>query len=245
MMNNSYFKIEFFIFFNKVRIMLNKFKCIHLINKRIKKEICKNTIIQLNDQSLLNSYLKTTSVQCKINNINNILSKLDISKHSKNYIIQELLPEIIPPGTKGVIKGNKFNQIVKHKLLNFKLDSNRFEIKFETKIKVLQKIDEIPDWYIYDKKNNKYLIGMNQVDLWGGGHQLNRGFKYLNYNTQITHNNIVNNSNLEHKIICVICNEIVLKNTNNKIYYLFSQGFDNNSICYLNNLENIIYKYFK
>lgn len=221
---------------------LNKFKCINNINKRIQKEICKLTIYKLNDKQLFNNYLATKSVKSKITNINNILSNFDISENNKKSIIHSLLPEIIPAGTKGVIKGNKFNNIVKNKILNINLDSNRFEIKFETKINALVNINEIPDWYIYDKLNNKYLIGMNQLDLWSGGHQLNRGFKYLNYNKELTN---TANCQIKHKIICIICNNIILKNTNNKIYILFSQGFYNNSICYLNNLEKIIYDYFK
>ena len=217
--------------------MLNKFKCIHMINKRIQKEICKYTIYQLNDNNLLHDYIATKSVQYKINNINNLLSQLKISEKNKTTIINHLIYDIIPAGTKGVIKGNKFNKIVQKAIFNFKLDSNRFEIKFETKINSLVEITEIPDWYIFDKITNKYLIGMNQLDLWNGGHQLNRGFKYLNYNS--------NNNLVKHKIICIVCNEVILNNKNNKIYHLFSQGFNNNSICYLNNLENIIHEYFK
>ena len=65
---------------------------------------------------------------------------------------------------------------------------------------------------------------MNQLDLWGGGQQLNRGSKYIE-------NNKHNNEN--SKLLCVVCNEIQFKNKN-KAYKL----------CYLNNLEHIIRKYF-
>lgn len=66
------------------------------------------------------------------------------------------------------------------------------------------------------------------------GHQLNRGFKYIQYN----------NNALNHKILCVVCNEISLNTTNNKIYTLFNKGFSDNSICYLNNLKHLILAYF-
>jgi hypothetical protein len=62
---------------------------------------------------------------------------------------------------------------------------------------------------------------MNQLDLWNGGQQLNRGFKYIE-----------NNGNNENKLLCVVCNKI--KFTSDK----------NNTLCYLNNLENIIKSYF-
>jgi len=76
---------------------------------------------------------------------------------------------------------------------------------------------------------------MNQLDLWNGGQQLNRGFKYIENNK---HNN--NNS----KLLCVICNEIQFKSKKNKAYKLFEIGYKNNTLCYLNNLENIIISYF-
>lgn len=94
--------------------------------------------------------------------------------------------------------------------------------------------NEIPDWYILEKNTNKILIGMNQLDLWGGGQQLNRGFNYIvdnKYNTQTS------------KLLCVVCNDITLKTQKNKAYKLFEIGFKNNTICYLNNLKNIIYSY--
>jgi hypothetical protein len=188
----------------------------------------------LNDNYLLNEYKQTKSVQSKITNIHNVLTKFNIPTINKINITNELINYIIPAGTKGVIKGNKFNKIVKNHLLNLKLDYNRYDIQFETKLTTINNINEIPDWYIYDKISKKYLIGMNQLDLWNGGHQLNRGFKYIQYN----------NTKLNHKILCVICNEISLKTTNNKIYTLFNKGFSDNSICYLNNLEHLVLVYF-
>jgi hypothetical protein len=76
---------------------------------------------------------------------------------------------------------------------------------------------------------------MNQLDLWGGGQQLNRGSKYLE-------NNKHNNSN--SKLLCVVCNEIQLKSNKNKIYNLFDIGFNNNTLSYVNNIQNIISLYF-
>ena len=43
---------------------------------------------------------------------------------------------------------------------------------------------------------------MNQLDLWDGGQQLNRGSKYIE-------NNKYNNEN--SKLLCVVCNEIQIK----------------------------------
>ena len=77
---------------------------------------------------------------------------------------------------------------------------------------------------------------MNQLDIWNGGQQLNRGFKYL-------YNNIHNTST--SKLLCVIANEIKFNNNKSKAYKLFDIGFSNNTLCYLNNLKNIIEDFFK
>lgn len=94
---------------------------------------------------------------------------------------------------------------------------------------------EIPDWYILEKSTNKIIIGMNQLDLWSGGHQINRASKYIE-------NNKHNNQN--SKLLCVVCNEIQFKNNKNKVFKIFEIGFNNDTLCYLNNLENIINNYF-
>ena len=77
---------------------------------------------------------------------------------------------------------------------------------------------------------------MNQLDLWKGGAQGNRGSKYIG---NIKYNNE------RSKLLCVICNEIQFNNTTKKTFKLFQTGFRNNTLCYLNNLENIIHEYFK
>jgi len=203
------------------------------INTRIKKEICYETLEELTDSKLLNEYKECNSVKNEIKKLENILRKhTDEEKTQK--IIDEYLLDLIPAGTKGVIRGNKFNKLVKQNITKLGLDTERFEICFEKKCE-FHFTTEIPDWYILEKKTNKIIIGMNQLDLWGGGQQLNRGSKYLE-------NNKHNNSN--SKLLCVVCNEIQLKSNKNKIYNLFDIGFNNNTLSYLNNIQNIISLYF-
>jgi Ran GTPase-activating protein (RanGAP) involved in mRNA processing and transport len=78
---------------------------------------------------------------------------------------------------------------------------------------------------------------MNSLDLFGGGQQINRGYKYLidnKYNTE------------KSKLLCVICNKIKFSNSNkkNKAYKLFEVGYENNTLCYIKNIGSIINKYF-
>lgn len=203
------------------------------INSRIKHEICYKTLEELTDKKLMMSYKNCISVKNKIKTLGDILEKYT-NEETKQKIIQEYLLQLIPSGTKGVIRGNTFN-IVKKYIIKLELDTERFEICFEKKCKHYF-TTEIPDWYVLEKSTNKVIIGMNQLDLISGGHQINRGYKYL----------IDNNNNNEYsKLLCVICNEIQFKSEKNKAYKLFKIGFTNNTLCYINNIQNIIFSFFK
>ena len=204
------------------------------INNRINKEVCNHTINILKDTYLINEYKKCKSVQNRIKRFELILDKYNIEKIKKELILNDYIVELIPAGTKGVIKGNKFNSLVKDNIKNLKLKNQRFEICFEKQCEVCI-TSEKPDWYILEKSTGKVIIGMNQLDLVGGGHQINRGYKYLIDNK---HNTV------KSKLVCVICNYIQFRTNNNKAYKLFEVGYLNNTLCYLKNLELIIDIYF-
>jgi len=205
------------------------------INKRILNEYCIDTYNKLTDENLMQEYKNCNSVKKSIHTLSFILDKHDtISNNTKHDILQKYLLNLIPPGTKGVIRGNYFNRIVKNKIESFQLNSSIYEIAFEKNCLFISS-SEIPDWYIRNKITNKTIIGMNQIDLWSGGHQLNRGEKY------IMNDAFMNSTNV--KLLCVVCKKIKVKSKNNKIFKIFKRGFERNTICYLNNLENIIREY--
>jgi len=206
---------------------------IKYVNNRIKKEICYDTINQLSYAVLLPKYKKCKSVQTEISKLTGILNKYNILPNQIDSIIADYLGDLVPAGTKGVIRGNRFNTLVEEHILNLNLDHNRFNICFKQQCPNAI-TDEIPDWFIQDKTTGKVIIGMNQLCLIGGGQQLNRGSKYL---IDSKHN--TNNS----KLVCVICNYIQFKTTN-KAYKLFEIGFANNTLCYINNIGTIITDYF-
>lgn len=217
----------------KVKVLIEPEISMEDINTRIKQEVCYETLEELTDAKLMCEYKDCNSVKNEIKKISDVLGKY-IDEETIQKIIQDYLLQLIPAGTKGVIRGNKFNHIVKQFITKLALDTDRFEICFEKKCEG-HFTTEIPDWYILEKSTNKIVIGMNQLDLTSGGHQLNRGYKYLIDNK---HNN--ENS----RLLCVICNEMKFKSNKNKAYKLFEIGFTNNTLCYLNNLENIITSYF-
>jgi hypothetical protein len=204
------------------------------INNRIEKEICYDTINKLKDTYLINEYKECKSVQTEIKKLELILDKHNIEATKKKLIINDYILNLIPAGTKGVIRGNKFNSIVKDTINNLKLNNERFEICFEKQCQICI-TSEIPDWYILEKSTGKVIIGMNSLDLFGGGQQINRGYKYI----------IDNKHNTEKsKLLCVICNNIKFNNNKNKAYKLFEIGYKNDTLCYIKNIETIINKYF-
>jgi virulence-associated protein VapD len=205
------------------------------INKRISEEVCHDTIGKLTENNLLSEYKECKSVKTGIADLIEILEKHGVESVKIELIINEYLLKLIPAGTKGVVKGNLFNKIVKNTIENMKFDPKRFEICFE-KHCTLMEVSEKPDWYIIDKTNSKFIIGMNQLDLWGGGAQVNRGSKYI----------IDNKVNDKGKLLCVVCNEIKFnpKNKTNKTYKLFEIGYTNDTLCYIKNMEKIINRYF-
>ena len=217
----------------KVKLVIEPELSMEDINARIKQEVCYETLEELTDAKLMCEYKDCNSVKNEIKKLSDVLGKY-IDEETKQKIIQEYLLQLIPAGTKGVIRGNKFNKIVKQFITKLALDTDRFEICFEKKCEG-HFTTEIPDWYILEKSINKIIIGMNQLDLTSGGHQINRGYKYLIDNK---HNN--ENS----RLLCVICNEIQFKSNKNKAYKLFEIGFNNNTLCYLKNIKFIVYDYF-
>jgi len=136
------------------------------INNEITKQISKDILNELTDKKLLDDYLKCKSVNNAINKLINVLKDVEIKDDKITEIKNKYIFELIPAGTKGTIRGNKFNQLVKKYITNLKLDKKIYEIYFEKKCEDV-KTSEIPDWYIKNKKNNKVIIGMNQLDLCG------------------------------------------------------------------------------
>ena len=203
------------------------------INTRIEKEYSEEVTFQISDEKLIDKYKDCQSVKNSIDELTTILKKNSIEDPKIESIVGDYLPKLIPPGTKGVIRGNKFNQIIKEKIENMDLDKEIYSICFEKKCPVFQ-TDEIPDWFIMDKENKRALVGMNQLDLWSGGQQSNRGSKYI----------FQNKNTYNFRLISVVCKKIQLK-SKNKTFRLFEKGFNDNTLCYLNNLQNIITDFFK
>lgn len=200
------------------------------INQYIKKNCDHELLYELKEETLFNSYIKCKSVQKKRKIYETILeNNLDIKDFDKEKInkiicniIQDLFNNnlIIPAGTKGVIKGNHFNLYIK-KILEEKFNNKSDYILNFEKNHPIYKTHEIPDWFLENKKTGKTIIGYNQLSLWGGGHQMNRGSKYINLqNTE------------KCKFICVIAYSTIVKTKKSKLYKLFNNGINKKILCY-------------
>ncbi len=208
------------------------------INDRIQAEVCRDTLAKLSDSAMLEEYKASKSMKKNISKLKTVLIKNGITEDKIANIITDYTSSLIAPAVKGTLRGRKFNLIVQEVVLkiakNLHLNNDKFEIKFEKKCKALE-TSEIPDWYIWEKKTDKVIIGMNQLDLWGGGQQSNRGSKYVTESTQNTQ---------KGKLLCVVCNEVKIDTVNNKTYKLFNAGFTNDTLCYVKNIETIVKKFF-
>jgi hypothetical protein len=146
------------------------------LNNKINDTICYDIIDRLEDYNLMNVYSQQNSVKKNIETLKTILDKY-VPQTISSKIIKEYTPNLIPAGTKGVIRGNYFNKYIKEQLEEIQ-GIKHLELKFEKKHEKFY-TDEIPDWYLFDEKENKIIIGFNQLDLWNGGQQINRGSKYI------------------------------------------------------------------
>jgi hypothetical protein len=207
---------------------------IQAMNCRIQNEICRHTIAALEDSNLLDEYKSSNSVKAELEKLQKVLIQNQIEPLNTEGILRDYLMEIIPAGTKGSIRGNHFNRIVKECILSWNLNPHRFQVKFETPH---VSTNEIPDWIIEDISilPPRTMIGMNQLDLWKGGAQTNRGSKYIQ--------NFENTNDVN--LVCVICNDIQFTSKKNKTFQLLKTGFQKNTLCYLPKLKSIVSAFFK
>lgn len=206
------------------------------INQHIEETFDHEVAERLKDENLIDVYKTQKSVLVEIDKLRLILSNNNVNPLIIDNIIDQYTLSLVPPGTKGVIKGNLFNSIVKERILSIEaLKSPEYEVRFE-KFHPDFPADERPDWYVFRKTDRKIVIGMNQLDLWGGGQQLNRGSKYVLDDSK--------HSEPKVKHLSVLCNYVQLKTEKNKAFKLLEKGFALKRACFLKELPVILLGFF-
>ncbi len=186
----------------------------------------------LTDEALIDEYVKYPSVQKNIKILEDTLKMNNVTNRQIDKIKKDYAKQLVPAGTKGVVRGNKFNNIVKEIILR-SFEEDRYEVAFEKNCEFL--FSEIPDWYIKDKVTNRIIVGFNQLDLWSGGAQLNRASKYImddNFHLKYQGENI--------KVLSVVCNKLSVVSENSKSFKIMKYGINMDRVCYIKSLVRTI-----
>ena len=163
---------------------------------------------------------------------------------NEEFII-ELAEKFIPPGLKGDVRGRFFNLEIATLIGTIIKPFPQLRLETEKNVPDAA-LDTIPDWYVVSTTNtltntltNKYLVGYNQLTLWGDVHIIYRGTKYVT-------NDAFHLGQPEFiKLIAVVCHKVELKQSKGKLYKLFSAGLERERLFYPGHLGNYIRKYFE
>ncbi len=192
------------------------------INRLIDEQYDELIERQLSDENLQDIFLQQSSSQENIRYFHNLFEKIikndELSDDRKiEMIINQLKldDKIISHGTKGTIRGKTFNTIVQEKINSMELDSELFEVKFDT---------EYSDFSIKEKETGKEIVGINYLK--------NNLGKYID-----------SQQNKRKKVLCVIAKKENFSNIT-KIFQTYEKGLKNDTICFVRNLPNIINNFF-
>jgi hypothetical protein len=191
----------------------------------------------LSDKNLLKEYITYDAFKKRYTSLQNVLKKHISNETDITNILNEYTPELIPPGLKGNVRGTQFNKHVERLLKDKFADNEVYDVVCEKYPPIENCLHEIPDWYVFDKRTSKYIVGYNQIDLWSGGEQSNRGFKYVVDDK--LHNDVI------ITVVSVICSKPRKLTDKSKIYHMFKVGIEKDRICFCKNLCSLIEKKLK
>ena len=149
-----------------------------------------------------------------------------------SLILKVISPLLVPAGTKAVVRGNAFNQIVKENLTK-SFPPDMYKLSFETE-HTFHQTTEKPDFIVYNMSNGRSVIGFNQRDLWGGGSQINRASKYIDSDE-------FHSTPYNVKILSVVCS--TLNQCKGKKRNLYDRGINTQRMCYIGKMSEIIHKF--
>ena len=204
-----------------------------IIKKFIKEQY--KELSQLQDDMLTADYYCTKSVKKRVEFVKKLLLDAGLSHFKSHEICKKLMMNcLVPAGTKSKVRGDHFNHIIANEIsISLK------KLKIEGCVFLTEKshamFHEIPDWIITNK--DKILVGFNQISLFGGGHQVNRGGKYIMddaIHRKLARENI--------KMVCVVKDIPIQKH--GKSHNILIKGIKTQRLFCIRGLRKLIKDYF-
>lgn len=184
----------------------------------------------------LSTYRCTRSVMDRVDRLESVLRvETALTSEEIDRVVSACMPSLVPPGTKGAVRGRVFEGIVRDVIMGLSLSNDEFSIMFgDRRMNATYEahgITEVPDFVI--RGSQKTMYGMVQMDLWKGGAQLNRGMKY-----------ILHKDHPDTKLLCVVCAPQPPSSASSKIHKMLRYAVEHNRVCHVSGLGQIINDYF-
>lgn len=197
-------------------------------------------LTELLDETLFEQYLISPSVQSRLEEVRGIMRQSRIKVSTSQTLMRKLVPFMIPAGVKAKVRGDAFNSIVakelKKSIKRCKVSSTCLRLE-----EACKHVYEIPDWTLYNRKTNQMLIGYNQIDLWGGGHQINRASKYVL--DDCLHRRLQRQG---IKIVCVVHAKLPTNTKkDSKMEAICRTGCDKKRIIYREDLYDLVFDFYR
>lgn len=190
---------------------------------------------ELNDEFLIASYLKSRSVQSRLKTVKTALVEAGLTHTQSHKLATKILvPFLIPAGTKSTIRGCRFNEIISAEIKTCLSKLKMRGVKYDRE-KKHDMFHEIPDWIIV--RNGKTLVGYNQISLFGGGHQINRGSKYVL--DDALHRKL---ARMRIKMVCIVKDLPVTQR--GKATEILQKGIKAKRIYCIRGIKKLIHEYF-
>lgn len=187
-------------------------------------------------EALESKIMATPSIKSKCDQVQRILKNCRLRKNVQDRILKKLIPFIIPQGTKGNVRGNTLNEMVKERLLAItkRKKNKHIKVAFETIPKELKGIiHERPDWIVEGR--DSMVVGYTQVDLWGGGQQINRAAKYVL--NDALHKRL---GKMNVKLVCLVSKKPTLSTKKCKTQMVIKKGLKTGRIILPKSLVNVV-----
>ena len=164
--------------------------------------------------------------------IDTILEEHNVDLDLTNVFLKELSVFMVPVGRIASTRGYMFNKLVESIIKKELGKHSHIDILIEFKHPLLH---ERLDWMIKNTKTKKVLLGFNQIDLWSGGHQVNRGSKYI-----LDENIHKTLSKRRIKLVNVVLDAPKRLTKGSKVYDIVNKGVTRNRLVNLTLLKALL-----